>query len=194
MVKHYPNLYHNIDKPLKCPVCKLVDDTNEHLGFCSTLLPTINDILLDSKKFLITQLTFYANEARNTYFVEADGNTLPLFGPIMDTHHEFYLILHQLVPSSLYELINNYTNKSGITYTILFTFLDRLHKILYQKIWIPYTTVQRDWELSHGITKSDKKKYRSSTSREMYHVILRIAILSRGRFHSLLILHDFIRP
>lgn len=50
LTKYYPDLYNNIDVP--CPFCNNQKDTNEHLGLCSNLLPTINDTLHKHKKLL----------------------------------------------------------------------------------------------------------------------------------------------
>uniref|UniRef100_U9TB79 Uncharacterized protein n=1 Tax=Rhizophagus irregularis (strain DAOM 181602 / DAOM 197198 / MUCL 43194) TaxID=747089 RepID=U9TB79_RHIID len=56
-------------------------------------------------------------------FIIDSINRLPLFATINNNTHDVYLLIHQLVPQDLYNIIYSYTHKHSIIKKIIFEFM-----------------------------------------------------------------------
>ncbi|PKY40595.1 hypothetical protein RhiirA4_454007 [Rhizophagus irregularis] len=134
LLKHFPDLYPSTGIP--CPFCLIRQDTNEHLD------SNINNF---------------------NSFIENSINSYDLFSFINNDNchrHEIYLILHQLIPQSLYNLVNSFVFNDKTTRKIIWEFLLSLHEFLYKIIWPRHCTQMRNWERSQGITSKRKRRRR----------------------------------
>ncbi|GET50403.1 hypothetical protein GLOIN_2v1763333 [Rhizophagus irregularis DAOM 181602=DAOM 197198] len=149
LLKHYPNLYPDSGKP--CPICSNHPETNNHLGFCANLIPFINSTLKNHKNILIS---FIDSHTQKFYSLILDSvNHYTLFDDVSGFSHEIYLILHQLVPQSLYDLVNSFTFNMKSTHSIIFEFFLPIQQILYKTIWPQHNSLLRAWERTQGIIK-----------------------------------------
>ncbi|EXX64690.1 ribonuclease H-like domain-containing protein [Rhizophagus irregularis DAOM 181602=DAOM 197198] len=131
LLKHYSDLY----PATGIPFCLDQPDSNDHLGFCANLFPFINTTLDHHKSILFKLID--SNVSSNSSILPSI-NSYELFSPIDNNNyfnHQIYLILHQLIPQNLYNLIRSFTFNDKLTRTIIWDFLLSLHEHLYKQIW-----------------------------------------------------------
>lgn len=157
LAKHYPDLYPQSDIP--CPICHHPQDSNSHLGFCDNFRPFLNDTLARHKSVLIELVTRATTRDNMTKFIPDSVERLSLFSPVSDTKHDVYLILHNLIPQDLYNLIYSYVNKYSPVQSVIFEFMTSLVQQLYDTIWKEHNDKLHQWEKSLGITTKKKKRY-----------------------------------
>ncbi|GBC25964.2 hypothetical protein GLOIN_2v1790609 [Rhizophagus irregularis DAOM 181602=DAOM 197198] len=158
LTKHYPDLYSNNYIP--CPVCNNYQDTNEHLGLCSNLLPVINNILLEHKQIL--QRLLVENTSYSSVLISQSVDQLELLSPISDSNsynHPLYLIIHQLVSQDLYNLVRSFTFNDKLTRSIIWELLISFHEHIYQQIWPKHCSLLKLWEQRNGITSKRKHDF-----------------------------------
>lgn len=112
-----PKLYPDGDVP--CPICSSHADTNQHLGlllhsFTKTEWLSHHCPLQIGNAYL-TISQYSSSDNIVLHFLTQDLNALDLFLPIHGPNHAIYLILHQLVPTSLTDFIHQYTGKFSST-------------------------------------------------------------------------------
>ncbi|PKY52913.1 hypothetical protein RhiirA4_470824 [Rhizophagus irregularis] len=86
-----------------------------------------------------------------------------LFTPISNDNsynHPIYLIIHQLIPQDLYNLLRSFTFNDKLTRKIIWEFLLSFHEHIYQQIWPKHCSFLRAWERRHGITSKRKRNTR----------------------------------
>lgn len=128
LTKHYPDLYPNSDIP--CPFCNNQQDTNEHLGLCSNLFPIINKLIFDHK-IILQQLIFNQDTSRTPLIITQAIDHFELLLPITvdnSSHHPIYLIIHQLIPQDLYNLVRSFISNDASTRKIIWDFLLSFHE------------------------------------------------------------------
>lgn len=110
-------------------------DTNEHLGLCTNLFPFINTTLDHHKDVLFKLID--SNVSSSNSSILPSINSYELFSHINDYNfnHQIYLILHQLIPQDLYNLVRSFTFNEKLTRNIIWEFLLSLHEHLYKLIW-----------------------------------------------------------
>ncbi|EXX64278.1 hypothetical protein RirG_144290 [Rhizophagus irregularis DAOM 197198w] len=158
LTKHYPDLYNNNYIP--CPVCNNHQDTNEHLGLCSNLLPVINNILLDHKQILERLLE--ENTSYSSVLISQSVEQFELLTPITDSNsynHPLYLFIHQLVSQDFYNLVHSFTFNDKLTRSIIWEFLTSFNEHIYQ-IWPKHCSLLKLWEQRNGITPKRKCDFR----------------------------------
>ncbi|PKK65705.1 hypothetical protein RhiirC2_808494 [Rhizophagus irregularis] len=158
LTKHYPDLYSNHHIP--CPVCNNHQDTNEHLGLCSNLLPVINNILLEHKPIL--QRLLVEKTSYSPVLISQSVDQFELLTPIADSNsynHPVYLIIHQLVSQDFYNLVRSFTFNDKLTRSIIWEFLISFHERIYQQIWPKHCSLLKLWEQCNGITPKCKRDF-----------------------------------
>ncbi|GBC37436.2 ribonuclease H-like domain-containing protein [Rhizophagus irregularis DAOM 181602=DAOM 197198] len=159
LTKHYPDFYP--DNHIPCPVCNNHQDTNEHLGICSKLLPIINTTLLEHK--VILQHLLEKHTSSNPIFIKQSIDRFDLLLPISESNsftHPIYLIIHQLVSQDFYNLVRSFTFNDKLTRLIIWEFLTSFHERIYQQIWPKHCSLLKLWELRNGITPKRKRDFR----------------------------------
>lgn len=116
------------------------------------------------KRVLITLIEEHTSKINLIEFIPESVGRLLLFNHVTDDLHEIYLILHQLVPQSLVDLIQSYTFKHVNTRKIIFDFFLSIQQHLYQEIWPKHNSNLRAWEKSHNISKKNKKRVKGSNT------------------------------
>jgi hypothetical protein len=71
-----------------------------------------------------------------------------------------YLIVHNMVPQELYNLIHSYVGKHSTCRNVLFQFMQSLIQKLFAHIWKLHNDKLHEWEITRGITKKKKRRYR----------------------------------
>ncbi|PKY53514.1 hypothetical protein RhiirA4_426077 [Rhizophagus irregularis] len=86
-----------------------------------------------------------------------------LLSPITSNNsmnHPLYLIIHQLIPQDLYNLVHSFTFNDKTTRKIIWDFLSSFHEHIYRQIWPQHCSLLRTWERRNGITTKQKRNYR----------------------------------
>ncbi|GBC40684.2 ribonuclease H-like domain-containing protein [Rhizophagus irregularis DAOM 181602=DAOM 197198] len=159
LTKHYPDLYP--DNYIPCPVCNNHQDTNEHLGICSNLLPVINKVLVEHKRIL--QRLLEENTSYNPILISQSIDHFELLTPISDSNsynHPIYLIIHQLISQDLYNFVRSFIFNDKLTRLIIWEFLISFHEHIYQEIWPKHCSLLKLWEQHNGITPKCKRDFR----------------------------------
>ncbi|PKK69010.1 hypothetical protein RhiirC2_832729 [Rhizophagus irregularis] len=159
LTKHYPDLYPN--NYISCPVCNNHQDTNEHLGICSNLIPVINKILVEHKRIL--QRLLEENTSYDPILISQSVDQFELLLPISDSnsyYHPIYLIIHQLVSQDFYNLVRSFTFNDKLARSIIWEFLTSFHEHIYQQIWPTHCSLLKLWEQRNGITPKRKRDFR----------------------------------
>ncbi|EXX52792.1 hypothetical protein RirG_249950 [Rhizophagus irregularis DAOM 197198w] len=124
---HYPSLYSQNLLPIKCPLCGRADDTNQHLGFCPDLIQLLTNVLLDAKALISKRVTTELNTFYTNSTLTRDLDASPLFSPVVDATHLVYLIIHNVVPQSLVDLIHSHTRKTSHSTSIVMDVMKLIH-------------------------------------------------------------------
>jgi hypothetical protein len=132
LTAHYPSLYDSNLLPVKCPICNNEDDTNQHLGFCPELIQPLNEILTEAKESLYNQLILEINSFLTNATLSRDLELLELFQPIKD--NSIYLLIHNIVPQSLVDLVHSHTRKFNHTKKIIMEFMAKIQHFCYTLI------------------------------------------------------------
>ncbi|CAB4496346.1 unnamed protein product [Rhizophagus irregularis] len=65
-----------------------------------------------------------------------------------------------MVPQELYNLIHSYVGKHSTCRNVLFQFMQSLIQKLFAHIWKLHNDKLHEWEITRGITKKKKCRYR----------------------------------
>ena len=68
LCNYYPQLFRKHD-PIRCPVCKLDNDSNFHLGLCSTLTQQLAILFDEFKDILVNTLLPFCSHRSDTDFL-----------------------------------------------------------------------------------------------------------------------------
>ncbi|PKK70925.1 hypothetical protein RhiirC2_779064 [Rhizophagus irregularis] len=146
LTKYYPDLYSSTGIP--CLFCTIQQDTNKHLGLCTNLFPIINKIIYDHKAIL-QQLILDNDSSQSSILIAQALTCFDLLLPIShdnSLYHPIYLVIHQLIPQDLYDLIRSFTFNDKLTRKIIWDFLLSFHEHIYQQIWPSHCFLLRAWE------------------------------------------------
>ncbi|CAB4403609.1 unnamed protein product [Rhizophagus irregularis] len=91
-------------------------------------------------------------------FIIDSINRLPLFATINNNTQDVYLLIHQLVPQDIYNMIYSYTHKHSIIKKIIFEFMTSFFNYFLKDIWIPHNNKLHAWERARNILRKDKRK------------------------------------
>ncbi|CAB4431270.1 unnamed protein product [Rhizophagus irregularis] len=96
--------------------------------------------------------------------VHADDNTITYFCNEEITKlapsYLIYLIIHQLIPSSLTDFIHSYVKKFNFLQTVTLAIVSSIQMDIYRKIWSTHSRLLKEWEKSIDVSKKDKNQYR----------------------------------
>ncbi|CAB5356644.1 unnamed protein product [Rhizophagus irregularis] len=123
---------------IPCPFSSQHLDTNDHLGLCPSLRTSLQSNLSHLKKILHDSMASHLPDPNSIKFIIDSITRLPLFATINNNTHDVYLLIHQLVPQDLYNMIYSNTHKHNI--------------------WIPHNDKLHAWERARNILRKDKRK------------------------------------
>lgn len=102
------------------------------------------------------------NTTQRSIFITPAIERFDLLLPISENNsytHPIYLIIHQLIPQDLYNLVWSFTFNDKVTRKIIWDFLLSFQEQIYQQIWPQYCSLLKIWERRNGITSKRKRKY-----------------------------------
>ncbi|GES75209.1 ribonuclease H-like domain-containing protein [Rhizophagus clarus] len=169
--RNYPKLYPT--SPILCPSYRIHEDTNRHLGLCTSHQSSCITIMESHHLFLIDILTQHCITS-SPVDISHNVNSCRIFQLLhyfttyrtLSPDHPIYLLFYNYVPLELTDLFHTFINKTKLRKSLLLKFLLSLFKDFKQKIWNVHTSSLKVWEsTTFKITSKSKKTYRSKFGR-----------------------------
>ena len=169
--KYYPNIIPNN----KCFKCNQIDSelhwiTNHNNNILQEIiLLSVNEIL-NTANLEITQSQLYTLQNLIIHHP-----SLELSPNIFNTI-SLYTSLKGLIPHTLIQIIQPYTNSLHIASQLTIKLFLKLNSKIYEQLWLPYCSEYANWKQQHNInilhsnSQSNRRNYQqtSYTSQELY--------------------------
>lgn len=113
-------------------------------------------ILTKHQRILFDLIVEHTDDNTITYFCNEEITKLALFQPVRSPSHPIYLIIHQLIPSSLTDFIHSYVKKFNSLQTVTLTIVSSVQMDIYREIWSTHSRLLKEWEKSINDSRKDK--------------------------------------
>jgi hypothetical protein len=156
---------------LKCSDCLLATQNNDHIFTCKMSRPFILSMMQTHAR----RLKFLIKDAMNTEdfnWIELSINRSNIFKVTehneFKSSHPYYLLIRNIIPRSLTDLIQSYTHKQNLTRKILFQLLNDITRDVTKFIWRRHVDYIKNFETSHNIGSVLKRAKRKAKNKVRY--------------------------